>query len=668
MDWTKYDDEIADFPTLPGIDAILTLTAAELGNVSAVTRSVARTQNSEDEEAAREIKHYAQLATKETDDTAMMDDNTRKDPATMSDNTSNSEAPATDNTTARGETTTTHAETQQDANEHLINKAADSDSTTTKAMIITTDDQEHTEEPKIKVKIKVRRCKSLDRQLRQINPVPNPRRETVDIETQQATAAKAWESDDGLSPISRDMIETAQRDCEFCSDLVGYIEKEILPPTARRQRLCVLREFDYTVIDRVLYQIWQPVPSARQHVYLRIVVPQSLQHTLIKTVHCSAIGSHVGIKKMLSIMRTRFQWPGIYNSIEQFVGKCEICQKAKNANNTQHPPRTIYETVDKPWARVHCDFAGKFEESVRGNLYIALVVDAFSGYVIAWPTRNIMTKTFARQFHEKVCCTVGTPHKVVSDNGPQYTSDLWKELGNIMGIKLSRITPYNASSNGRAERFVRSIVELLRCMAEAKPKTWCQHLSSVVFAINNTINNAHGLTPYNLVFGRDAYCGIDKAIMQEDERQTVSETVEEILSQQKYAQQIAIKMHEKRDRELKEIYDSKVKTSTIQAGDVVFWKRGSIPKPGENKKLQNRYEGPYLVVERYPEGTVSLKHLHTAKFLKHRVTLRQVKRANYFRQLDDGPVGLAGHTAENLAQQPVQYAPKVAYKQLQGEE
>jgi transposase InsO family protein len=468
-----------------------------------------------------------------------------------------------------------------------------------------------------------------ERQMRPINPVTKAKRDRIEKEVLEDSIEQRL-MDVVIDGIDLVQIAQEQRNCQFCNDLIQYINDDILPPTSRRQRVCILRETEYAVSDNVLVHIWQPVPSARSEVYFRIVIPVSMQAGIIKLVHDGNIGLHAGIKKTISILRRNYSWMGMYHDVESYIGQCVRCQAAKCANVSQCPPRTIYELAEVPWARVHVDFAGPFQMSSQRNLYICVVVDAFSGFVVAWPSRNIVTKNFVEKFYTNVCSIFGTPGKVVSDRGSQFESDLWTEMGELLNMKIAKTSGYKPSTNGEAERFVKSIVQLLRCMTHDHPDKWDKYLPMVCFCLNNSVHSAHGMTPYNMIFGRDGQSAMDNNTLG-DPLVTVHETLEEMWHRQRYAQQIALKAHEERDHKLKELYDSSMKITHVNVGSVVWWKRPTI-KPGENKKLQLPYSGPYLVVESFPEGTVTLKHLETAKYVPHRVTISQLKVANYMRQ------------------------------------
>jgi hypothetical protein len=103
---------------------------------------------------------------------------------------------------------------------------------------------------------------------------------------------------------------------------------------------------------------------------------------------------------------------------------------------------------NKPWSRIHIDFAGPVD-----NFFYLVIVDAFSN----WPEVFKMTSTTSAktiECLEETFARQGLCDTIVSDNGPQLVSDEFEEFCKKMGIEHIKTAPYHPQSNGLAERFV----------------------------------------------------------------------------------------------------------------------------------------------------------------------------------------------------------------------
>ena len=110
----------------------------------------------------------------------------------------------------------------------------------------------------------------------------------------------------------------------------------------------------------------------------RVLIPGKLRPKLLQELH----RDHPGVVRMKAIARSYMWWPGLDRKIEQTVKGCQPCQAMKRAlpKSPLHP----WVWPDKPWQRVHLDFAGPFQ----GSMFL-VAVDAFS----KWPEVRAMTST-----------------------------------------------------------------------------------------------------------------------------------------------------------------------------------------------------------------------------------------------------------------------------------
>ena len=169
------------------------------------------------------------------------------------------------------------------------------------------------------------------------------------------------------------------------------------------------------------------------------MVPKKLQEAVLKKLHCY----HQGIVRMKANARSYIWWPGLDKSLERMAKECRACKLTKSmpAVAPLHP----WVWPSRPWQRLHIDFAGPF----KGRMFFVLI-DAHS----KWPEVVEMKATTAEKTIEvmrTLFLSYGIPEQVVSNNGPQFTSDEFAEFMHQNCIKHIRSTPYHPSTNGLAE-------------------------------------------------------------------------------------------------------------------------------------------------------------------------------------------------------------------------
>ena len=91
------------------------------------------------------------------------------------------------------------------------------------------------------------------------------------------------------------------------------------------------------------------------------------------------------------------------------------------------------------------------------------------------------------------------PSDVSEDRGPQFTSQLWQDLSNLLGTKLHRTTVYHPQANGLVERFHRSMKASLK--ARCQLPSWTSDLNWVMLGLWTMSKEDLGISPAELVFG-----------------------------------------------------------------------------------------------------------------------------------------------------------------------
>ena len=135
----------------------------------------------------------------------------------------------------------------------------------------------------------------------------------------------------------------------------------------------------------------------------------------------------------------------------------------------------------------------------RGYTYLLTIVDRFTRWPEAIPLSEISTLTCARALLANWIFCFGMPLHITTDRGPQFTSQLWSDLGELLGTKLHRTTAYHPQANGLVERFHRQLKASLKVLLHSP--NWSDGLPWVLLGIRSTPKEDLETCPAELVYG-----------------------------------------------------------------------------------------------------------------------------------------------------------------------
>ena len=220
---------------------------------------------------------------------------------------------------------------------------------------------------------------------------------------------------------------------------------------------------------------------------MRVIIPGRFRQQVLSELH----QSHPGIVRMKSMARIYVWWPGMDHDIEALVRGCVSCSQSRDG--PQMAPLHPWEYPRNPWQRLHVDFAGPF----CARMWL-IVVDARTKWPEVIPMETITT-TKTVQALRTVFAHWGLPEQIVSDNGPQFTSEEFKQFCGLNGIRHVLVVPYHPRSNGEAERFVKTFKQAFRSM---KGEDLLKRLDQFLFSYRNTPHTTTGYSPAQLLLGR----------------------------------------------------------------------------------------------------------------------------------------------------------------------
>ncbi|GFW75415.1 retrovirus-related Pol polyprotein from transposon opus [Trichonephila clavipes] len=91
----------------------------------------------------------------------------------------------------------------------------------------------------------------------------------------------------------------------------------------------------------------------------------------------------------------------------------------------------------------------------------------------------------------------GAPISLISDNGPQFISDVFEHLSHRLDIKHIKTVTYRPQSN-LTERVNRNLVQMIASFVEENHENWDQFLHEFAFALRTAVNETTNKTPAEL--------------------------------------------------------------------------------------------------------------------------------------------------------------------------
>jgi hypothetical protein len=234
----------------------------------------------------------------------------------------------------------------------------------------------------------------------------------------------------------------------------------------------------------------------------RVVIPTTLQKRMLKEFHVG----HPGISRMKSLMRSFVYWTNMDKDIEEKVRECRGCALAMKAPPTQFGS---WPKPDRPWSRIHLDFAGPLD-----GFYYLIVVDSLSKWPEVLKCKN-PTSEVTINFLYELFARFGVVDCIVTDNGTQFTSTEFRHLCEDHLIEHITIPPYHPRSNGQAERFVDTFKRALK-KASGSPTDKAIQQFLQVYRVTPNANIETSKTPAEVMFGRKVRSIFHKLLPSQD--------------------------------------------------------------------------------------------------------------------------------------------------------
>ncbi|GKA44377.1 putative reverse transcriptase domain-containing protein [Tanacetum coccineum] len=181
--------------------------------------------------------------------------------------------------------------------------------------------------------------------------------------------------------------------------------------------------------------------------------------------HVTRYSIHPGADKMYPDLRDMYWWPGMKRDIATYINKCLTCSKVKAEH--QRPSGLLQqpEIPEWKWDRITMDFITKLPRSSSSSKAWSACVDH-------------------------------------PDHDKWFTLRFWQTLQKALRTRLDISTTYHPQTNGKSERTIQILEDMLRAYVIDFGGSWDTHLPLAEFSYNNSNHSSIRCAPFEVLYWR----------------------------------------------------------------------------------------------------------------------------------------------------------------------
>ena len=245
--------------------------------------------------------------------------------------------------------------------------------------------------------------------------------------------------------------------------------------------------------------LWCQVFYGHGMPHFRPFVPLPLRARVARAAHVKS--GHLAARESIRRASEHYTWPDLHADVKLAVKSCVECGRRKPPGPGRALPLGSLE-ASRPNEKVAVDVLS-LSPSPQGWSYVLTMIDHFSRYAVVAPLRTKSSAEVARAFDASWLSPFGPPESVHSDQGGEFAGTDFSALCRRFSIKRSFTTPYHPQGDGVAERFNRTVIEMLSTLSGSDKSRWPALISAALTAYNSATHSASGQAPFLLWFGRN---------------------------------------------------------------------------------------------------------------------------------------------------------------------
>ena len=213
-----------------------------------------------------------------------------------------------------------------------------------------------------------------------------------------------------------------------------YIAMGKLPNGGGKAHKIQIQSAKFSLMDGQLYKRSLGRP------YLKCLTPEQGHHVLAE-LHEGICGNHPGGGTLAHQAHTQgYYWPTMKSDATNYVKKCDPCQRMSPILKS---PVQDLVSISSPWPFTQwgIDIVGPLPTAPAQKKLLLVATDYFSKWIEADAFASIKDRDVTRFIWKNIVYRFGIPRSIVSDNGPQFDSRVYRDFCQELKIKKLVLYP-----------------------------------------------------------------------------------------------------------------------------------------------------------------------------------------------------------------------------------
>ena len=237
---------------------------------------------------------------------------------------------------------------------------------------------------------------------------------------------------------------------------------------------------------------------------LVVTKPEEIAKELLQRYHDAPTAGHPGVTKTIRQIVQDYWWPELRKFVQEYIKGCGICQQNKAITHPNQPPLNPIkpEGSPEPFKTISIDLIVKLPKSKGFDSILTITDQGSTKAVILIPCKETMTaEELAQEYKAKAFPYIGLPSRLISDRDTRFTSKIFWELCEQLGIKQNLSSAYHPQTDGESERTNQSVEVALRIFCNYRQDDWAEWLPVVQYQMNAHESSTTKKIPFEVWMG-----------------------------------------------------------------------------------------------------------------------------------------------------------------------